>query len=89
MNVTLAAGGTTGWHTHVAPSLVIVKSGSLTVKELRAGECVTSTRGAGEAFEHIEDAHTFVANTDAEIYIVYMLPPAGNPAPSPIAAPCP
>jgi quercetin dioxygenase-like cupin family protein len=47
-HMTFAPGGTTGWHVHPGPVLVIVKTGSLT--KYSAGDCIAQTYGAGQAF---------------------------------------
>jgi hypothetical protein len=71
----------TGWHGHAAPSLLVVQAGSLTVSEVRRGECVVATYGAGQAFVHTEDPHNGVAGPEgAEFYIVYLLPEGASPA---------
>jgi hypothetical protein len=82
VKATLTANGYTGWHGHAAPSIVVVKQGSLTAVEPRDGGCSVETYGAGKAFVHSEDAHNFVAGPEgAEFYIVYLLPEAASPAP--------
>ena len=48
--VTLAPGGTSGWHTHPAPELVVVKSGELTFYRSDRPECGARTFRAGEVF---------------------------------------
>lgn len=76
-------GGSTGWHGHAGPSLVIVKSGTLTMKEPHRGRCEAETFGPGEAFVHPAGVHAFVnTGPDAvEFYIAYFLPEAASPAP--------
>jgi len=80
VKATLTANGFTGWHSHNAPSLLVLKMGSLTVYE--AGDsCSAETYGANDAFVHVEDAHNFVAGPDgAEFYIAYLLPEGASPA---------
>lgn len=88
-HVTFGAGDTTGWHGHAGPSLVLVKAGSLTVSESNGRACAENTYSAGTAFVHPEDAHNFVAGGDgAEIYILYLLPEGGSPAPIAMPAAC-
>lgn len=92
VKATLTPNGYTGWHGHSGPSILIVKTGSLSVYELRGAECDVQTYGEGKAFVHSEDAHNFVAGPEgAEFYIVYLLPEAASPAPidvSPAPAAC-
>ena len=88
-HVTFGAGDTTGWHGHAGPSLVLVKAGSLTVTETDGKACAVNTYAAGAAFVHPEDAHNFVAGGDGtEIYILYLLPEGGSPAPIAMPAAC-
>ncbi len=77
----LGPGGFTGWHGHPGPSIVIVKSGELTMYEPRRGVCVARTFGPGKAFVHPEHAHNFV-NTGAataEFYVAYFIPAGAAP----------
>lgn len=81
VKATLAPGGQTGWHAHPGPSIVVVKSGTLTMVEAARGSCHGSTFGAGRAFVHPEEAHNFV-NTgagDAEFYVTYFVPAGAAP----------
>jgi quercetin dioxygenase-like cupin family protein len=82
VRATLTPGGYTGWHGHAAPSLVVLRSGALTVLEPTSDGCVSESYSAGATFVHSEDAHNFVAGPEgAEFYIVYFLPQGGSPAP--------
>ena len=83
-----ATPGTTDWHTHTGPSVVVVTQGSLTVSMPSAGgECMTHEVGAGRSFFHETGAHNFTNNgsTVAEFYVAYFVPagpvlvPATNP----------
>ena len=44
--LTFAPGGTTGWHVHPGPALVIVTTGALT--KYSAGDCTAQTYTAGK-----------------------------------------
>lgn len=48
--VTLSPGGTSGWHTHPAPELVLVKSGELTFYRADRPDCRAGRFGPGDAF---------------------------------------
>ena len=48
--VTLASGGTSGWHTHPGPELVLVKSGELTFYRSDRSGCAGGTFRAGQSF---------------------------------------
>jgi hypothetical protein len=86
-NVTLIPNGSTGWHGHTGPSLVVMSSGSLTM--LRPGDrgnddsgCLVTTHAAGDVFVHPEGAHDFRAGSGGATFaIVYLLPEAASPAP--------
>ena len=83
--VTMTAGEVIGWHGHAGPSLLVVKTGSLTVTQADAGGCSVETYEQGAAFVHGENPHSFRAGSSgADFYIVYLLPQ--DALPSPIAA---
>jgi quercetin dioxygenase-like cupin family protein len=78
--LTLAPGGTTGWHTHPGPSVVVLTSGTLKISETRGG-CISdvSTVTGPTAFFHSPDVHTFdnpapAGGAVAEFYITYFVP---------------
>ena len=86
VRATLDPGGSTGWHGHPGPSIVVVKTGAITMYEgdregRRDEHCSVSRFGAGTAFVHPEDAHTFVNETGAvtEFYVVYLGPAGAAP----------
>lgn len=74
-------GGSTGWHGHPGPSLVVVLSGTLTMYEPEGKKCIAQTFGRGQAFAHPADVHNFVnTGTDAvEFYVVYFVPAGAAP----------
>ena len=78
VRATLAPAGSTGWHSHPLPSLVVVKSGSLTMREAKGGQCTTRTFSAGQAFIHPAGPHNFVnAGSDQlEFLVTYFAPPS-------------
>jgi hypothetical protein len=49
-SITLAPGGTTGWHGHPGPVFVTVKSGELTVVYANDRSCEGTTYTAGQSF---------------------------------------
>ena len=71
----LKAGGSTGWHGHAGPSLVIVNTGEITMRaptsrrgddddddddgENATAACTSSTFGAGRTFAHPTGPHNF------------------------------
>lgn len=87
VEASLDPGGSTGWHGHPGPSLVIVRSGELTMYQPRRGDdddavrqsrCLEHTFKTGRAFVHPSTTHNFVNKGSAklEFYIVYFAPPA-------------
>jgi quercetin dioxygenase-like cupin family protein len=59
LNITLAPGGTGGWHRHAGPHITVVKQGTLTIfdaeckrHQLSAGHAVISSGGAPEKDEN-------------------------------------
>jgi quercetin dioxygenase-like cupin family protein len=81
VRATLAPGGTTGWHDHPGPSVVILAAGTLTISEAKGRGCrVTEVSAAAgqRAFFHPEDVHRFdnKGGTVAEFYITYFAPTA-------------
>lgn len=94
VNAKLAVGGFTGWHGHAGPSLVVVKTGQLTMYAPDRHGCDASVHNAGTTFVHPEGAHNFVntAAGETEFYIVYFVPAGASPAAidvTPAPAGCP
>lgn len=90
VEASLTPGGYTGWHGHPGPSLVVVKSGTLTMYQPRRrdddhdddavaqSKCLVKTFNAGQAFVHPSTVHNFVneGSGTLEFYIAYFAPPA-------------
>jgi quercetin dioxygenase-like cupin family protein len=81
VRATLEPGGTTGWHDHPGPSVVILAKGTLRISEAKGRGCrVTEVSAAGgqKAFFHPDDVHRFdnQGGTVAEFYITYFAPTA-------------
>lgn len=54
--ITVAVGGSTGWHIHHGPVFAYVKAGHLAVTRMHgAHACVTQTYGPGQAFVEYPD----------------------------------
>jgi quercetin dioxygenase-like cupin family protein len=80
VKATLTANGYTGWHKHPGPSVVLVKQGTLTLREPHDGACASHTYGAGQAFVHPEGVHDFVAGSaGAEFFVTYFVPAGAAP----------
>jgi quercetin dioxygenase-like cupin family protein len=59
--VTIAPGGTTGWHSHPGPVVVVVKAGTLTYIRESRGECVETPYSAGTSFVDPGQGHAHTA----------------------------
>jgi quercetin dioxygenase-like cupin family protein len=59
--VTIAPGGTTGWHSHPGPVVVIVKAGALTYVREDHGQCFETIYPAGTAFVDPGQGHVHTA----------------------------
>jgi hypothetical protein len=98
-HLTFAPGGTTGWHVHPGPVLVIVKTGSVT--KYSAQDCTAHTYTAGQAFaEHgpadenmirndgsvpAQTIVTFLTRPGAPFAATHRRRPAATPNPRPAA----
>lgn len=87
-HLTFAPGGSTGWHVHPGPVLVIVKSGSVT--KYSAADCSAQTYTAGQAFvENGPKDENMVRNEGplpAETIVTFIAPPGApvrDDAPAP------
>lgn len=73
----IAPGGTFGWHSHPGPSIVVVKSGELTLYRGDDPACTPHRFGAGSGFvDDGGDVHV-VRNegaVDAVVYVTSLLP---------------
>jgi quercetin dioxygenase-like cupin family protein len=76
-HVTFAPGGTTGWHAHPGPVLVIVTAGALT--RYSADDCTAQTYTAGQAFVENGPADQNMVRNDgsvrAETIVTFLTPP--------------
>lgn len=82
--ITLAPGGTTGWHGHPGPVLVTIKSGELTLVYADDPDCGGKLYRAGESFvdRGDETIHTALNRSPAnvEFWATYLVPGApGTP----------
>ena len=81
VQVTIDPGGTLGWHSHLGPSFVIVKSGTATFYEGDDPTCTPHVFPAGSSlFEPGGDVH-IVRNegSDPLVNVVVQLIPTGTP----------
>jgi quercetin dioxygenase-like cupin family protein len=80
VHLTFAPGGTTGWHVHPGPVLVIVQTGAVT--KYPADDCTAQTYTAGQAFVENGPADENMIRNDGSVLaetIVMVLTPPGAP----------
>jgi quercetin dioxygenase-like cupin family protein len=79
-------GGTTGWHIHPGPVVVVVKSGALT--EIHSNGCMTVHPAGSGFFEQPDEVHNVVNQTGivTEVYATF-LSPSGAPPLIPVPDP--
>jgi quercetin dioxygenase-like cupin family protein len=72
-------GGTTGWHTHPGPVVVVVKSGALT--EIHSDGCMTVHPAGSGFFEQANEVHNVVNQTGGvtEVYATFLSPAGTQP----------
>jgi len=79
--ITIAPGGTTGWHSHPGPVLVTVKTGELTLVYANDPTCQGRVFRGGESFvdRGDETVHTALNRgpTNVELWATYLVP--GDP----------
>src|SRR5690242_11195846 len=68
----VAPGGTFGWHSHPGPSLIVVKSGTLTFYESGDPTCSPITHSAGDAFLD-EGNHTHIGINRGSVTAVVLV----------------
>lgn len=82
-SLTVAPGGTTGWHGHPGPVLVTVKTGALTIYYADEHGCPGTTHRAGVTFVDPGDRiHTArnEGSEPAELWVTYLVPGAAGTA---------
>jgi quercetin dioxygenase-like cupin family protein len=80
-HLTFAPGGTTGWHVHPGPALIIVTAGSVT--NYSADDCTAQTYTKGQAFfeNGPADEHMVRNNSTsvpAETIVTFITPPGAQ-----------
>ena len=80
--VLIAPGGTTGWHTHPGPALVLVKSGEFTLYNGDDKRCEGTTYAQGEVVVDRGYGNVHVGRNESsqplELYVVYLDVPAAG-----------
>ena len=72
-------GGTTGWHTHPGPVVVVIKSGALT--EIESDGCMVVHPAGSAFFEEANVVHNVVNHTGVvtEVYATFLSPSGAQP----------
>jgi len=83
--IIIGPGGSTGWHSHPGPVVVLIKAGELTFYSSEDPTCTPRIYLAGEAFVdsgqgHVHLARNLNATENVEVWVTYFdVPPGGSP----------
>ena len=77
--ITIAPGGTTGWHTHPGPAYVSLMSGTMSFYSGDDPTCTAQLFGPGGGFVDPGRGHVHVGRNEGsvpvELFVIYTLPP--------------
>ena len=80
--VIIGPGGSTGWHSHPGPVVVLIKAGELTFYSSEDPTCTPRTYSAGEAFIDQGQGHVHLARNlsgqNVELWATYFDVPVGG-----------
>jgi quercetin dioxygenase-like cupin family protein len=80
--IVIAPGGTTGWHSHPGPVVVLIKSGTMSFFSSEDPTCTAVEYTAGEAFVDSGQGHVHIARNlgaqNLELWATYFDVPAGG-----------
>lgn len=79
--ITIAPGGTTGWHSHPGPVVVLVTSGAMSFYDSEDPSCTAKTYTVGTAFIDSGQGHVHIARNEGSDNLVlwatyFDVPPA-------------
>ena len=82
--VILAPGGSTGWHSHPGPVIVLIKSGQMSFYDGDDPTCSARIYSAGQSFVDSGQGHVHIARNEStsqnlEIWATYLDVPVGGP----------
>lgn len=82
--IVIGPGGSTGWHSHPGPVVVLVKAGELTLYSGDDPTCTGRTFFAGQAFIDSGQGHVHIARNlnltqNTELWATYFDVPPGQP----------
>ena len=76
--VDVEPGGTSGWHTHPGPALVIVKEGMITLYDGHDADCAPRVYGPGESFVDEGGDHVHIARNETDepvtLLVTFIIP---------------
>lgn len=80
--IIIAPGGSTGWHSHPGPVVVLIKSGTMSFYDSEDPTCTVRTYSAGQSFVDSGQGHVHIARnegaTNLELWATYFdVPPGG------------
>ena len=80
--IIMAPGGTTGWHSHPGPVVVLIKSGQMSFYDSEDPTCTVRTYSAGQSFVDSGQGHVHIARNEGsvnlELWATYFdVPPGG------------
>ncbi|CAN5170473.1 hypothetical protein BH18ACI2_BH18ACI2_21240 [soil metagenome] len=95
--IVIAPGGSTGWHSHPGPVVVLIKTGQMSFYSDEDPSCTPRIYSAGEAFIDSGQGHVHIARNEGsenlELWATYFDVPPGGPfrldAPNPGIQNCP
>ncbi len=80
--IAIAPGGSTGWHSHPGPAVVLIKSGELTLYSSDDPTCTGRSYVAGQAFVDSGQGHVHIARNlgqnPTELWVTYFDVPPGE-----------
>jgi quercetin dioxygenase-like cupin family protein len=80
--ITVDAGGSSGWHSHPGGAIIVVKQGTPTVYRAIGSQCRSTTYSAGDAFIERPGEVDDVLNAATAPYVLYVtfprVPPGGS-----------
>jgi quercetin dioxygenase-like cupin family protein len=79
----LDPGGTTGWHSHPGPALVVVKDGTITLYDGDDRRCRPHRYGPGQAFVDEGGGHVHIARNETrhpvQVLVTFIIPKGTEP----------
>ncbi len=81
--VTIAPGGSTGWHSHPGPVVVLIASGTMSFYDSEDPSCTAKTYETGKAFIDSGQGHVHIARNEGPenlvLWATYFDVPPGQP----------